>query len=61
MPTRASGNHDGVWSATSALEARDRQQRLWQLVLRTRYVAIAALVVAALLPVGSGRWWKGMP
>jgi len=58
MPTRASGNHDGVWSATSALEARDRQQRLWQLVLRTRYAAIAALVVAALLPAGAGPHWS---
>ncbi|MEZ5143594.1 MAG: EAL domain-containing protein [Acidimicrobiales bacterium] len=39
---------------TSALEARDRQLRLWRQIVRVRYIGIAALTVAALLPIQGG-------
>jgi diguanylate cyclase (GGDEF)-like protein/PAS domain S-box-containing protein len=62
MTSRPTATPDGDWSATSALEARDRQLQVWRVVLQARYVAIAALAVATVLPRGDGPngWVAGL-
>ena len=48
---------DGL-TGSSALESRERQQALWRMTLRARYVAIAVAGALALLPLaGDHRFW----
>jgi diguanylate cyclase (GGDEF)-like protein/PAS domain S-box-containing protein len=45
-------------TGSSALESHERQRALWQMTLRARYAAIAAVGLLALLPVaGAHRFW----
>jgi len=50
--------HDMIWSATIALESRERQVALWRNVLWARYAAIVGAALIALTPAAgpSGRW-----
>lgn len=47
--------HDATWSATIALEARERQVALWRHVLIARYAAIVGAAAIALTPAAGPR------